>query len=93
MVARLIDGVAALPVILVIGATTEGHARRALGLALAGTYEVALVVGRGQTLGKMAMGTRIVDRASWSLPSLRQAVSRWLVIVAASLVSLVIPML
>ena len=93
VVARLIDAVVALPVILLIGAMTEGHARRALGLALAGTYEVGLVVARGQTLGKIAMGTQIVDRVSGALPSLRQAASRWLVIVAGSLASVVIPVL
>jgi uncharacterized RDD family membrane protein YckC len=93
LLARLVDGVVALPVILLVGTMTEGHVRRTLGLTLAGTYEVALVVRRGQTLGKMAMGTRIVDRASGSLPSLWQAASRWLVIVAGSLAALVLPAL
>lgn len=39
-------------------------------------YEVALVAVRGQTLGKMALGTRVVDAGTGSLPTLWQAATR-----------------
>jgi uncharacterized RDD family membrane protein YckC len=91
--AWLIDGLVAVPVILLVGTMTEGSVRRALGLALSATYQVAFVVRRGQTPGKIAMGTRIVDYESGSLPSLTQAATRWLVVVAGTVASLVLPAL
>jgi uncharacterized RDD family membrane protein YckC len=39
----------------------------------------------------MAMGTRIVDRASGSLPSLKQAAARWIVVIAGSIVAFLLP--
>jgi len=91
LVARLIDGMVLLPVILLVGAVTDGRTRAAVGLAIVAVYEVAFVVRRGQTLGKMAMGTRIVDTTSGSLPSLKQSAMRWLVVIAGSITSVVTP--
>ena len=91
LVARLIDAVVVLPAIVVIAAVTNGVVRGALGLAGVATYEIALVARRGQTLGKMAMGTRIVDRTSGALPSVQQAAARWIVLIAGSVVALLIP--
>lgn len=91
LAARLIDGLVLLPVILLLAALTDGLARRALSLTVVAIYEVTLVVRRGQTVGKIAVGTRIVDFSSGSLPSLQQSVVRWLVIIAGSVASLVVP--
>lgn len=91
LVARSIDALVVLPAIVLIAAVTDGPVRSALGLVGVAAYEVALVVRRGQTLGKMAMGTRIVDRMSGSLPSLKQATGRWIVVIAGSVVALVVP--
>ncbi len=91
MVARLIDALVVVPVILLVGVVTDGRIRSAVGLAIIAVYEVAFVVRRGQTLGKMAMGTRIVDTTSGSLPSLKQSVIRWLVLIAGSIASLIAP--
>ena len=91
LVARLIDALVVLPVIVLIAAVTDGLVRGALGLAGVAAYEVALVARRGQTLGKMAMGTRIVDQTSGSLASLKQAAVRWIVLIAGSVVVLVVP--
>lgn len=91
LVARLIDALVVLPAIVLIAAVTDGLARGALGLAGVAVYEVGLVAHRGQTLGKMAMGTRIVDRTTGSLPSLPQAATRWIVVIAGSVVALVVP--
>jgi uncharacterized RDD family membrane protein YckC len=91
LAARLIDGLVLLPVILLLAALTDGVTRRALGLTVVAIYEVTLVVRRGQTVGKMAVGTRIVDFGSGSLPSLQQSVVRWLVIIAGSVAALVVP--
>jgi len=91
LVARVVDALVMIPVILLLGTLTEGGVRRALGLAIAATYEVTLVVKRGQSLGKIAMGTRVVDFRSGSLPSLQQAVVRWLVIIGGSLAAIAVP--
>lgn len=91
LVARLIDALVLLPVILLLATLTEGVARRALGLAVVAVYEVTLVVHRGQTVGKIAMGTHIADFSSGSLPSLQQSAARWLVIIAGSVAALVVP--
>ena len=91
LVARLIDALVVLPVIVLIAAVADGLVRGALALASVATYEIALVACRGQTLGKMAMGTRVVDRTSGTLPSLEQAAGRWIVVIAGSVVALAVP--
>ncbi len=91
LLARLIDAVVFLPVALLLGALAEGRARAAAGLALVTVYEILLVSRRGQTVGKIVMGTRIVNRASGSVPSPAHVALRWLVLIAGSLITLVIP--
>lgn len=91
--APLVDTLVLLPVILLIAAVATGQARSALGLAVVAAYEVALVARNGQTLGKVAMGTRVVDRNSGAIPSLKQAIVRWLVVIAGAVAALVIPAL
>lgn len=91
LLGRLVDAVVVFPAALLIGAVLDGRTRAAVGLATVGVYEVVLVSRRGQTVGKIAMGTRIVDRASGSLPDMAHVVVRWLVLIAGSLVSLLVP--
>ena len=91
ILARLIDALVFLPVALLLNVLVEGRARAAAGLALVAMYEILLVSRRGQTIGKMVMGTRIVDRASGSVPDPGHVALRVLVLVAASLITLVIP--
>ena len=49
-------------------------------------YEVALTAWRGQTLGKMGVGIRVVDVAGGGPPGWRKAFVRWLVPFAMGLV-------
>jgi len=91
LVARLVDAVIVISVVTVLGVVAEGRARAAGGLVLAALYEIILVSRRGQTVGKMALGIRIVDRSTGSRPSVGQAVTRWLAVAAGSLVALVVP--
>jgi uncharacterized RDD family membrane protein YckC len=46
-------------------------------LAVTSLYMVAFVAWRGQTPGKMAVATRIVDAETGVTPSVAQAVIRW----------------
>lgn len=91
LVARLIDAVVALPLFAGAAALADGRVRVAIGLVAVALYEVFLVARGGQTLGKMAMSTRVVDRATGSPPGAGQAAARWLVLVAGSLVALALP--
>jgi uncharacterized RDD family membrane protein YckC len=91
LVARVLDTLVVLPALLLVGAMVDGGARVVLGMLIAGTYEVTLVARRGQTLGKRAMRTHIVDRASGGAPSIRQAFARWLVVGLGSVAALVLP--
>ena len=91
LLARLVDSAVLLPMASLIGVLAEGQVRTATGLAVAAVYEILLVSLRGQTVGKIAMETRIVDRESGSLPGTAQIALRWLVLVAGSLFALVIP--
>lgn len=49
-----------------------------LGPVLGAVYVITLTALRGQTVGKMAVGTRVVDESTAAVPSLRQSVLRWL---------------
>ena len=93
LLARFVDAAVLLPVTLAIGAVAAGRARGAAGLAVAATYEIVLVSRRGQTVGKIMMGTRIVDRTSGSVPDPGHVVLRWLMLIAGTLFALVIPTL
>ena len=88
--ARLIDSVivvaVALPIYFVVGQPPV-----IVGFALVTAYEVAMIATRGQTLGKMAIGTKIVDAATGQIPSLRQAAFRWLVLILGNLVRRMLP--
>jgi uncharacterized RDD family membrane protein YckC len=91
LLARLVDTLVALPLVGIAGIVPAGRGRVAVGLLLVAVYEITFVMKRGQTLGKILMGTRIVDRDTGELPDARQAIVRWLTVVAASLISFVIP--
>lgn len=88
--ARLVDLVVLVPVSLLVGALADDRGAALLGLTLSAAYEVTLVATRGQTLGKMAVGTQVVDCTTGSVPGVGRAAVRWLTVVAGSLVALVI---
>jgi uncharacterized RDD family membrane protein YckC len=91
LLARLVDTLVLLPLAALAGIVPEGKGRVATGLLLVAVYEIAFVVNRGQTLGKIVMSTQIVDRTTGALPDLRQATMRWLTVIAASVISLGVP--
>jgi uncharacterized RDD family membrane protein YckC len=58
-----------------------------IGLSLLyGLYTVLLTRTRGQTVGKMAVGTRVVQRTDGSLPTWGNAILRWALPACASIV-------
>ena len=90
-IASAIDGfVLSLPFYLATlawGAHLGGHVHDHGGLgltvtvavqALVAVYEIGLVAARGQTLGKVAVKVRVVDAMSAELPTLSQAIRRYL---------------
>ena len=62
---------------LVANLTPEVLKLALLQLLVAAVYEIPLTKLRGQTLGKMALGTRVRPLAQEGLPSWGQAVLRW----------------
>jgi uncharacterized RDD family membrane protein YckC len=60
-------------------AGAEGTAFAVTWVALVAVYEVVLVAQRGQTLGKLAVRTRVVHRQGERIPTWSEAVVRWLV--------------
>jgi uncharacterized RDD family membrane protein YckC len=90
LLARLIDLVVLVPLGVLASAVADGRASALVGIVLTGLYEVGFVARQGRTLGKVMLGTQIVDRSSGALPGLRQAALRWLAVAAGSLLALVI---
>jgi len=91
LLARLIDSVVLLPVLAVLGVIASDRAQSFSWLMIVALYEIVLVTRRGQTLGKMALRTRVVDRATGARPSLGQAATRWLTVIAGPLVAVAVP--
>jgi uncharacterized RDD family membrane protein YckC len=58
-------------------------------LALSGLYEISLLTLRGATLGKMAVGVRVVQLESHELPTVAQAATRWVIPAILGLVPVV----
>jgi uncharacterized RDD family membrane protein YckC len=48
-------------------------------LIVSGLYEVSMLVSRGATLGKMAVGVRVARLADGQNPDLGAAVTRWVI--------------
>lgn len=70
-----------------------GDTGPSLGLAVTwvvihAIYEIALTAARGQTLGKMAARTMVLDQSGERLPTLMQATVRWLVPTVPNLLGL-----
>jgi uncharacterized RDD family membrane protein YckC len=97
LLGRLIDTVVLMVLVTVAIALASMVATDGMlpvvGLLVAAAYEIVLVALRGQTVGKMAMGTCIIDRDSGALPYLGQATTRWLVVAAGSLAATALPLL
>lgn len=94
-------GAVAMPAQRLAGAVVDGAVLQVAALALAGVdqataavvsalaylaYQVGLVAWRGQTLAKMAVGTRVVDSATGGRPTLWQAATRAVVPLAGVVV-------
>ena len=83
-IASLLDSVplflVALPFILQgrrRGARRPSREVELAAAALSGVYEISLTATTGQTLGQMLVGIRVVDTKRATVPTLRQAVLRW----------------
>ena len=67
--------------VAVPGRTPTGRRRRqgfGLGaLALSGAYHISLTAKRGQTLGQMLLGIRVVDAKTAAVPTFKQSALRW----------------
>jgi uncharacterized RDD family membrane protein YckC len=76
VLARLLDGLVLLvPATLLV--VLPGTATLVVGFVLHAVYETMLVARNGQTLGKAALGLRVVDADEGTTPSVAQAITRW----------------
>jgi len=81
-----------VPVVL-LRATVAGGLGATAALVVVAAYHVVLTARDGRTLGKAAVGTRVVDLESGAVPSPGQALRRWLTVIAGSLVAAIAPAL
>lgn len=86
----LIDSLVAAPVLLV-HLFADGLAAQATTMTLVAVYVVVFTVRGGQTVGKMVVATRVVDRVSGATIDVSRAIARWLVVVAGALLALAAP--
>jgi uncharacterized RDD family membrane protein YckC len=95
--ARLIDAVLLVVVLALVAvlAGVDGSAANPVTPALiltfggvAAVYEVSLIAWRGQTLGKMALGIKVVRLDDGRAPGFARALGRWAVPTAAALIPL-----
>ncbi len=93
LLGRLIDTVVLMVVVGVTTLLAGDRTATIVGILVVAAYEIVLVALRGQTVGKMVMGTCVVDRESGALPYLGQATTRWLVVIAGSVVAMGFPLL
>ena len=81
--AGLIESLAFFVLALAVaGQTPTGRRRQrgfGLALALSGAYHISLTAQRGQTLGQMVLGIRVVDAKSAAVPTFKQSAVRWAV--------------
>lgn len=84
----LLIGVCGGVAVVLVGDSPAGAAA---SLAVSFVYATSFTARTGRTPGKLAAGTCVVGLGSGDLPTLRQASVRWLVVIAASLVALVLP--
>jgi uncharacterized RDD family membrane protein YckC len=88
----LIDGLlfAVLALSTLSTDTSNGVGLGLAWLGISALYEIGLTAARGQTLGKMAVGTQVVDVSGERLPSWGQAALRWLVQGVPNIVGVVV---
>lgn len=67
-------------------------AKRVRESELGGAYHIALTAKRGQTLGQMVLGIRVVDAKTATLPTLKQSAVRWAVAVVPDRVAQLVPL-
>ena len=81
--AGLIESLLFLVLALAVpGQTPTGRRRQrgfGLALALSGAYHISLTAKRGQTVGQMVLGIRVVDAESAAVPTFKQSAVRWAV--------------
>ena len=93
LLGRLIDTIVLMVLVSVATLLASDGTLAIVGILVVAAYEIVLVALRGQTVGKMVMGTCIIDRESGALPYLGQATTRWLVVIAGSVVAMGLPLL
>jgi len=91
VLARVVDGLVVAPAAVVVAVALHGWARPLVGIGLVAGYEVVMVARDGRTVGKVVLGTRVVDAATGRRPSWLQSTRRWSVVVVATLLALAFP--
>lgn len=76
---RLVDALVLLPIAFGFAAVA-GTAGRVITVAIACAYEVAFVATTGRSLGKMAVGTRVVQAETGATVPVRDAIMRYAVL-------------
>jgi uncharacterized RDD family membrane protein YckC len=87
LVGALIDGILLSVVSGILRAITSYAAGTSLGLVVSAAYFTAMIgASRGQTLGQMAMGIRVIDFGTGGPIGYGRAFLRWLVSIVSAIV-------
>ena len=87
LLGRLLDVVVAGSISTVALRATRGDLRHFAAIGVVAFYEIAMVAWSGQTVGKMIVRTRVVDRRTGGGVRLALAATRWSVLVGGSAVA------
>lgn len=91
LLARLVDALALVLLLSPLLLLPDGRSRIALALAVGATYETVMVARWGRTLGKVALGTWVMDAAYASTPTTKQSALRWFGLHGGGLAALLHP--
>ncbi len=97
-VAALIESLPFVVLALAVPKRTPTARRRRRGvgrlaaLALSGAYHISLTAKRGQTLGQMVLGIRVVDAKTAAVPTPRQSAVRWAVATVPDALARLVPL-
>jgi uncharacterized RDD family membrane protein YckC len=92
LLGALLDGVIFL-LLALISYSSDTAPQRGLAIAwlvIHAAYQIGLTATRGQTIGKMVVGTQVVDESGGRLPTWGQALVRWLVPAVPNLVGILL---
>lgn len=77
LLARIVDVLVLIIPIIVLAFILRGFVFNLVAVVLVGAYEVLMISNSGQTVGKKALGIKVVDESTGQIPDIQAAGMRW----------------